>query len=88
MPGTQHKVGAAAPRGMMSVSGPESEKTAHNMAELWSTFARTGRPAAKGQPAWPAYTLAKRSTMEINSQCRVVDDPYSLERSMWEKLEP
>lgn len=80
--------GSAAPRGMMSVSGPEAEKTAHNMAEMWSTFARTGRPAAKGQPAWPAYTLAKRATMEINAQCRVVDDPYGAERRMWEKLEP
>lgn len=79
---------AAAPLGMMSVSGPESEKTAHNMAEMWSTFARTGRPVAKGQPAWPAYTIAKRSTMEINAQCRVVEDPYSLERAMWERLEP
>jgi para-nitrobenzyl esterase len=80
--------GATAPRGMMSVSGPEAEKAAHNMAEMWSSFARTGRPVAKGQPEWPAYTLAKRSTMEINAQCRIVDDPYVMERRMWEKLEP
>jgi len=39
---------------MMAVTGPESEKVAHNMSELWSTFARTGHPAAKGQPEWPA----------------------------------
>jgi carboxylesterase type B len=41
---------------LMAISGPDSVKTAHNMSELWSTFARTGRPAAQGQPAWPAYT--------------------------------
>jgi para-nitrobenzyl esterase len=38
-------------RGMMSVSDPDSVKAAHNMSEMWSTFARTGRPAAEGQPA-------------------------------------
>lgn len=76
-------------RGSLSmVSGPENEKAAHNMAEMWSTFARTGHPAAKGQPEWPAYTTVKRSTMEIDTQCKVVDDPYRLEREVWERLDP
>lgn len=61
--------------GPMAISGPESVKTAHNMSEMWSAFARTGRPAAKGQPAWPAYDTRRRATMEIDAQCRVVDDP-------------
>ncbi len=73
--------------GMMSVSGPESERAAHNMAEMWSTFARTGHPGAKGQPVWPAYDLETRATMEINSECRVVNDPYGAERRLWERLE-
>jgi para-nitrobenzyl esterase len=72
----------------MAVSGPDSVKTARNMSELWSTFARTGRPAAQGQPAWPAYTKERRATMEIDAQCRVVDPPYAAERRMWEGLEP
>jgi len=75
-------------RGMMSVSGPEDEKAAHNIAEMWSTFAKTGHPGAKGQPAWPAYTTQKRSTMEINTECKVVDDPYRPEREVWERLDP
>jgi len=74
--------------GIMSVSGPDSVKAAHNMSEMWSTFARTGHPGAKGQPAWPAYTTKNRATMEINTQCRLVEDPYGLERSMWERLDP
>lgn len=74
--------------GMMSVSGPQSEKASHNMAEMWSTFARTGRPAAKGQPDWPAYTTEKRATMEIDAECQVVNDPNSLERRLWERLDP
>jgi para-nitrobenzyl esterase len=73
---------------MMAISDPDSVQTAHNMSELWSTFARTGHPGAKGQPKWPAYTTQERATMEINAQCTVVDDPYSLERKLWENLEP
>jgi len=78
---------SGAGRGMMSVSGPAAEKAAHNMAEMWSTFARTGRPAAKGQPEWLAYSPERRATMEIDTQCRVVDDPFSAERRLWERLE-
>jgi para-nitrobenzyl esterase len=71
----------------MAISGPDSVKTARNMSEMWSTFARTGRPAAQGQPAWPAYTTPRRATMEIDAQCRVVDDPHSAERQTWEKVD-
>jgi para-nitrobenzyl esterase len=72
---------------MMSDSSPDSEKAARNMSEMWSTFARTGHPGAKDQPFWPAYTTEKRATMEIDAQCKVVDDPFGLERSLWEQLE-
>jgi para-nitrobenzyl esterase len=54
------------------------------MSEMWSTFAKTGHPGAKGQPYWPAYTTEKRATMEIDAQSKVVDDPFTLERAMWE----
>jgi para-nitrobenzyl esterase len=73
---------------MMAISGPDSVKTAHNMSEMWSTFARTGRPAAQGQAAWPAYTTERRATMESDAQCRAVDDPHGAERRMWDRLEP
>jgi len=96
IPGTQRKMGA--PHAMeiaykfnnvsASTGRPESVKAAHNMSEMWSTFARTGRPAARGQPGWPSYTAEKRSTMEIDAECTVVDDPYPLERNLWERLDP
>ena len=72
----------------MSISRPESVTAAHNMAELWSTFARTGKPAAKGQPEWPPYVAQTRATMEIDAECKVVKDPYPLERKLWERLDP
>jgi len=74
--------------GMTGVSGPEAVKAAHNMAEMWSTFARTGHPAAKGQPDWPAYTTQTRATMEIDAECTVANDLHPLERALWERLDP
>jgi para-nitrobenzyl esterase len=76
-----------ATRTMMDTS-PASVKTAVNMSQMWSTFARTGQPGAKGQPEWPAYDTARRATMLIDAECKVVDDPFKLERELWERLEP
>src|SRR3954452_16997837 len=64
----------------------DRRRTALNMSEMWTTFARTGHPGAKGQPSWPAYTLPKRSTMMIDAQCKVEDDPFHQERAMWDAL--
>jgi para-nitrobenzyl esterase len=65
---------------------PERLVAAHNFAELWTTFARTGRPAAVGQPAWPAYDLTRRATMRIDTTCEVIDDRHRLERELWTAL--
>jgi para-nitrobenzyl esterase len=69
-----------------SGSRPERLVASHNMAELWTTFARTGRPAAAGQPAWPAYDRVRRATMRIDTACEVIDDRHKLEREMWTSL--
>ena len=74
--------------GLMAISDNSSVKAAHNMAEMWSTFARTGRPAAAGQPVWPPYSTATRATMEIDANCEVVNDPWPLERKIWDRLDP
>jgi para-nitrobenzyl esterase len=66
--------------------GPASPMTAHNMSEMWATFARTGQPAAKGQPAWPAYMLDQRATMMLDAKCSVVSDPEPLERKVWANI--
>jgi para-nitrobenzyl esterase len=72
--------------GAFADTRPESAQTARNMSEFWSTFARTGRPGAQGQPAWPAYTTEQRATMFIDAQCRVVNDPFNLERQIWDSI--
>jgi para-nitrobenzyl esterase len=56
------------------------------MSQFWSAFARTGRPTAQGQPAWPAYTTERRATMFIEAECRLVNDPFSLERLVWDTV--
>ncbi|MFL5619763.1 MAG: carboxylesterase/lipase family protein [Gemmatimonadaceae bacterium] len=69
-----------------SGSRPERLKASHNFAELWTTFARTGQPAAAGQPAWPPYDLTRRATMRIDTDCEVIDDRHKLERELWTAL--
>ena len=64
----------------------DREKAALNMSEMWTTFANTGHPGAKGQPFWPAYTLQKRATMMIDAQCTVENDPFGPERALWDSL--
>lgn len=44
----------------------------HSMAELWTSFTRTGKPAMEGVPGWPAYNLKDRQTMRIDTKCEVI----------------
>ena len=66
----------------------DHEKAAKNMSQMWATFARTGQPAASGQPVWPAYDLHSRQTMYIAANCHVAADPYPMERQIWADLDP
>jgi hypothetical protein len=64
----------------------DRKKTALRISEMWTTFARTGHPGAKGQPSWPVYALQKRATMMIDAQCRIEEDPFREKRTLWESL--
>jgi para-nitrobenzyl esterase len=65
---------------------PERFQAARNMSQAWATFARRSNPSFDGIPAWPAYTLDTRATMILDAQCRVVNDPFSAERRLWQEL--
>ena len=73
-----------------TLTGDDSDrkKAALNMSQMWATFARTGHPEAKGQPSWPAYDRQTRATMMIDAECKVENDPFGLERAMWDSLKP
>ena len=59
----------------------------HNFAELWTTFARTGQAAAKDAPKWPAYNLENRPSMQIDTQCDVINKRFSEELAMWRSID-
>jgi para-nitrobenzyl esterase len=71
----------------LSGSRPERFIASRNMAELWTTFARTGRPAADGVPVWPAYNLETRPSMRIDTKCEVINNRFSEELAMWRAIE-
>jgi para-nitrobenzyl esterase len=72
--------------GFLSGNNPDRCIASHTMAEMWASFARTGRPAAVDSPEWPAYTLEDRSTMRIDARCEVMHNRFSEELAMWRSI--
>lgn len=54
------------------------QELADTMHAAWVSFARSG------DPGWPRYELGRRATMRFDVPSRVVDDPRSWERAVWE----
>ena len=71
-----------------SLAGDNPDKyiASHKMAELWTSFAKTGVPSAKDVPEWPAYNFSSRSTMRIDTECEVIHNRYSQELDMWRSI--
>ena len=65
---------------------PERFVASHNFAEFWTTFARTGKPAAKNAPEWTAYNLKDRSTMRIDTKCELIRDRFKDELNTWRSV--
>jgi para-nitrobenzyl esterase len=61
---------------------------ARNMSSFWGSFARSGVPHAKGQPAWPPFTIERRETMMIDHACRIERDPEGKDRRFWQAEAP
>ena len=70
----------------LSGTNPARFIASHKMAELWTTFARTGKPAAADVPEWPAYTLDDRATLRIDTECTVMHNRFSEELAMWRAI--
>lgn len=56
------------------------------MADAWTTFARTGVPAADGLPAWEPYDPQRRATLVVGVDRQIVGDPQGDERQLWDGL--
>ena len=72
--------------GFLSGHRPDRFIASHTMAELWTGFARTGRPAAAGAPEWPAFNLEDRPSMRIDTKCEVIHNRYSQELALWRAI--
>ncbi len=65
---------------------PERFKASHNFAELWTNFAKTGKPSAKNAPEWKPFNLKNRPTMRIDANCEVINERFNQEVEMWRGL--
>jgi carboxylesterase type B len=56
------------------------------MHGAWVEFITGGVPRHPGLPSWPGYDPARRATMLLDEQCRVVDDPLGEQRRLWDDV--
>ena len=54
------------------------------MSATWAGFAREGEPGGGSLGPWPAYGPATRSTMVLEPEPHLEDDPMGAERALWE----
>ncbi len=78
--------GSAPKESFFGGNNPDRFVASRHFAELWTTFARTGKPAAKDVPEWPAYNLKDRPTMRIDTKCEVINNRFAQELAMWRSL--
>ena len=55
----------------MTGGGKEAKILEDKMSQAWINFARTGNPAHKGLPSWPAYTSQNGATMFFDNKVEV-----------------
>lgn len=62
---------------------PEDTRLAETMSTAWVEFARSGVPRARNLPEWRRYSEEDRSTMLLDAESRLVNDPFLDIRSAW-----
>lgn len=75
------------PPGFLSGNRPDRFIASRNMTELWTSFARTGKPASVGVPEWPVYNLETRPSMRIDTKCEVINNRFCEELQMWRSID-
>jgi carboxylesterase type B len=66
------------------VGRPLSPRFAEAVHGAWAEFVREGVPRHPDLPEWPTYDPRRRATMLLDEPSRVVDDPLTEERRLWE----
>ncbi|KAB7733218.1 carboxylesterase family protein [Rudanella paleaurantiibacter] len=65
---------------------PERFVASRHFAELWTSFARTGKPSLQNGPVWPTYNLKTRPTLRIDTTCTVINNRFADELALWRAL--
>jgi para-nitrobenzyl esterase len=65
-----------------------SQPLATAMHARWTQFLRTGdpNPAGSSLPQWPRYDAARRATLLLDDESKIVDDPGGDTRELWSAL--
>ncbi|MFA5939739.1 MAG: carboxylesterase family protein [Sinimarinibacterium sp.] len=72
-----------APGTLLLRDDEETLQLSKRMRETFTTFARTGRPAAAGLPAWAPFDEIRRATMVLDRSPRLVPDLGGELRRYW-----
>jgi carboxylesterase type B len=68
-------------KGTQGLWGSDPPKAlADEMHTGWIRF------ATSGQPGWASYDRRRRATMRFEQESRVIEDPRSSERKLWEGI--
>lgn len=65
---------------------PGNPALAAILQQLWTSFATSGTPSAPGAPTWPRFAGTTRSTLIVDRQVSVEEDPYPASRTAWGAL--
>ncbi|HET8934366.1 MAG TPA: carboxylesterase family protein [Polyangiales bacterium] len=66
--------------------GERPAALAAKLSAAWIAFASTGKPSAEGLPEWPPYTAERRTTLVIDDNPKLVDDPTRERRQAMQKF--
>ncbi|KKN59545.1 hypothetical protein LCGC14_0540880 [marine sediment metagenome] len=65
--------------------GKDAQALSERMMDTWIAFAHSGDPNNKNIPEWPSYDSVNRSTMILDKEHKIVNDPFGKEREEWEQ---
>jgi para-nitrobenzyl esterase len=65
-------------------AGPSADALAGTVQDAWTSFARTGAPAAPALAGWKPYTDANPQTALFDVPAAVVQRRFAGERQLWE----
>ncbi len=63
-----------------------AKQLAATMSGVWAAFARNGKPDHPSIPHWPPYRVPERATLSLDATCRIVNDPRSEARVLWQDI--